>query len=251
MRSPSGTRDTRACRLDAHATASFRRAGVPGAGGGTRLRRCAGCRGAGPGPRSGVAAGERLEGLREGKLQLLSLEQAAPEETAGRLIPRGEAGLSRPGRLQITRRHLEIGGQPAHAETGLFQKIRQVKPSHVSIPSSEKETPGAQPGVTMRSCRSRGYVRSVVSRFFESTRTVRSGSRGFRLSMTSYPSSQRWHQISSTPGRRTMISMQFGQLTSAFSHGQSMVVLPGCAFARCLCRRVRHVRPFCRMWPSV
>lgn len=68
------------------------------------------------------------------------------------------------------------------------------------------------------------YVRPGVSRFLESTRTVRSGSLGFRLSITSYPTSQRWHQISSRPGRRTRISRQFGQLTSAFSHGASMTV---------------------------
>jgi hypothetical protein len=41
--------------------------------------------------------------------------------------------------------------------------------------------------------------------------------------------------------------MQFGQLTSAFSHGQSMNVLPGRAFPRRLWRRTGLVRPLYRM----
>ena len=98
------------------------------------LRWRAGYRGARPSQRLGVAARERLQGLRERKLQLLSLEQAAPEKTTGRLIPSGEAGLSRSRRLQIARSHLELCGQPAQAETGLFQEVRQVKPSHFSFP---------------------------------------------------------------------------------------------------------------------
>lgn len=69
-------------------------------------------------------------------------------------------------------------------------------------------------------------ARSVVSRFLDRTSTVRSGLRGFRFSMTSYPSSQRWHQISSTPGRNTMISLQFGHPTSAFSQVKSMDPAP-------------------------
>jgi hypothetical protein len=227
MRSRFGARGGRTPRLDARAAAPFRRTGRPGTPGGARVRPCSGFHGPGAGQRSGVATRERLEGFREGKLELPSLEEAAPEQTAGRLIPSGEASLSRPRRLQVPRRYLQIGGELPQTEARLFQEVYQVKPTHVWIPSPKETTPGAQPGVTMPTSRGRGYVRSVVSRFFESTRTVRSGSRGFRLSITSYPSSQRWHQISSTPGRRTMISIQVGQLTSAFSHGQSMIVLPG------------------------
>lgn len=67
-------------------------------------------RGACSSQRLGMAARERLAGLREWQLQLFSLEQAAPEKTTGRLIPGGEASLSRQRRLQISRRHFEIRG---------------------------------------------------------------------------------------------------------------------------------------------
>jgi hypothetical protein len=78
-----------------------------------------------------VVTRERLEGFREGKLKLPSLEEAAPEQTAGRLIPSGEASLSRPRRLQVPRRHLQIGGELPQAEARLFQEVYQVKPTHV------------------------------------------------------------------------------------------------------------------------
>jgi hypothetical protein len=70
-----------------------------------------------------VAARERLDGFREGKLQLPSLEEAAPEQTTGRLIPSGEASLSRPRRLQVPWRDLQVGGELPQAETRLFQEI--------------------------------------------------------------------------------------------------------------------------------
>jgi hypothetical protein len=41
---------------------------------------------------------------------------------------------------------LQIGGKPAQAEAGLSQKVRQVKPTHVSIPSQKKQPPAHNRG---------------------------------------------------------------------------------------------------------